>query len=72
MVNDYIARLDEMIPPNINFLISYLVLNIVKQMPNNKAPGQDRIITIMLKNSSFKIILQILYNKSIYAARLLS
>jgi len=65
VVNDYITRLDEMIPPfnfNINFLISYLILNIVKQMPNkNKAPGQDRVTATMLKNSSFKIILQLYY-----------
>jgi len=40
VVDDYIARLDKMIPPsNINFLTPYLVLNTVKQMPNDKAFG---------------------------------
>jgi len=63
IVNDYINRLDHLdeIPPvNTNFLTPYVVLNIIKSM-SNKAPGQDRIITNMLKSSSFKIILQIYY-----------
>jgi len=70
--SDYNNRLDEMIPPiDTNFLSPYLILNIVKLMANNKAPGQDRITTIMVKNSSFKIILQIYYIIRSSAARIL-
>jgi len=62
VVNDYITQLDKMTPPlNINYLIPYTLLNIIKKMPNNKTLGQDRITYIMLKNCSFKIILQIYY-----------
>jgi len=35
------------------------VLNIIKQISNNKAPGQNKITSSMLKNSSFKIVLQV-------------
>jgi len=61
VLNDYITQLDKMIPPvNINYLTPYSILNIIKKMPNNKAPGQDKITFIMLKNC-FKIVLQIYY-----------
>jgi len=52
MVNDYITQLnqtDNMIPPlNINFITPYVVLNTIKTLPN-KAPGQDKITSLMLK-----------------------
>jgi len=64
VVNDYmnsLDRLDDMTPPiNLNFLTSYTILNIIKKL-SNKAPGQDKITANMLKNSSFKITLQIYY-----------
>jgi len=64
VVNDYINRLDRndsMIPPiNTSCLTPYVILNIIKSM-SNKAPGLDKITVIMLKNCSFKIILQIYY-----------
>jgi len=64
VVNDYMNHLvysTNMMPPiNLNFLTPYVILNIVKNFPN-KAPGQDKITAIMLKKSSFKIILQIYY-----------
>jgi len=50
-----------MTPININFLTPYLVLNIIKLMFNNKALEHDKVTTIMLKNSSFKIVIQICY-----------
>jgi len=64
VVNDYIKCLKNMIPPinsDNNFLTPYSILNILKHMANNKAPGLDKVTTIMLKNSSFKIILQVYY-----------
>jgi len=62
VVNDYITQLDEMIlPVNTNYLTPFLVLNVIKQMPNNKAAGQDKITFSMLKNCFFKIVLQIYY-----------
>jgi len=64
VVNDYVAQLDAMIPPiNTNFLTSYVIfiLNIIKQLPNNKVPDIDRIITAMIKNCAFNIILQLYY-----------
>jgi len=58
VINDYVAQLDA-IPPLINteFLTPYVILNIVKRLPNNKAPGKDRLSTIMIKKCAFKIIL---------------
>jgi len=64
VVNDYIMKLEQnnnMIPPlNINFITPYVILNIIKTLPN-KAPGQDKITAIILKNCSFKIVLQLYY-----------
>jgi len=61
VVDDYINYPDDMIPPiNTNFITPYVILNIIKTMPN-KAPGHDKITANMLKKSSFKIILQIYY-----------
>jgi len=58
VVNDYITQLKEVISLlNTNVLIPYVILNKMKQLPNNKAPGRDKITTAMLKNNSFKIIL---------------
>jgi len=63
MVNEYIAQLDAMIPPtvNINFFSPYIVLNIIKKLSNNKVPDFDRIITTIIKNFAFKMILQLYY-----------
>jgi len=47
-------------PINTNFITPYVVLNIIKSMPN-KALGHDKITVNMLKKSSFKIILRIYY-----------
>jgi len=64
VVNDYINYLDQqdnMIPPiNCNFLTPYTILKIIKYMVN-KAPGHGKITSIMLKNCSFKLVLQIYY-----------
>lgn len=62
MVNDYINELDNMIPPvDLKYLSPRLIFQIVKEMPNNKAPGLDRISSSMIKNSSHKIYIQIYY-----------
>jgi len=64
VVDDYISRLDKMIPPlNINYIFDtiILILNIIRKLSNNKAPGHDKIISTMLKNSFFKIVLQVYY-----------
>jgi len=56
IVNDYSTQLEKMMPPlNTNFLTP-CVLNIIKQLSNNKASSLDKVFTVMLKNSSFKII----------------
>jgi len=64
VVSDYINRLersDVMIPPtNTNILTPYVIQNVIKTM-FNKASGYDKITVVMLKNSSFKIIIQIYY-----------
>jgi len=59
VINDCVAQLDAITPPLINteFLTPYVVLNIVKRLPNNEAPDNDRLSTAMIKNCAFKIIL---------------
>lgn len=61
MVNDYIKELDNMISPvNIKLLSPSLIFRIAKELPNNKAPGLDKISTSMI-NSSHKIYVQLFY-----------
>lgn len=38
------------VPHKINFISPYEIKNIIQNMPNKKAPGHDRINTIILKN----------------------
>ena len=38
-----------------------MIINIIKKLPSNKAPGPDKIPNTKLKNLPIKIIIQIYY-----------
>lgn len=63
-INNYVILLDNIIPPlDISFLSLMLIQQIMKKLSNNKSSDLDwhLVSTAMLKNSSYKILMQLYY-----------